>query len=101
MATATTDRLYTTRQMLERTLRVGYPTAGGQLTLRTEQDWDKDVDPIAVSEDGNIWTFRVRADQPFLYFKPCLRRDGALHWSIGPNNLLLMSEPDQRVCYPF
>src|SRR5262245_35558262 len=74
---------------------------GGQLTLRTEQDWDKSIEPTAVSEDGNTWTFKVRADQPFLYFKPCLERDGVSHWSIGPNHLLLMGEADQRLCYPF
>jgi predicted alpha/beta superfamily hydrolase len=101
MATLTASRLYTTRQTLERTVRVSYPVGGGRLALRTEQDWDKDLEPVAVSDDGNTWTFQVQADQPFLYFKPCLRRDDALHWSIGANNLLLMGEDDQRVCYPF
>jgi predicted alpha/beta superfamily hydrolase len=101
MATTNSNRLYTTRTTLQRTLRVAYPVGVGRLTLRTERDWEKDIEPIAVSDDGNTWTFRVQADQPFLYFKPCLIRDGAFHWSIGPNNLLLMGEEDQRVCYPF
>jgi predicted alpha/beta superfamily hydrolase len=101
MATADKDRLYTTRTMLERTLRVRYPVDAGRLTVRTEQDWDRDIEPTAVSDDGHTWTFTLRADQPFLYFKPCLVREGATHWSIGPNNLLLMGEPDQRICYPF
>ena len=71
--------LYSTRTTLERTLRVAYPADGGQLVLRTEQDWDRDVEPEAASEDGTIWTFRVRADQPFVYFKPCLEgRQAAL-----------------------
>jgi predicted alpha/beta superfamily hydrolase len=96
-----TTRLYTTRTVLERTLRVSYPVDGRRLILRTERDWEHDIEPVAVSDDGNTWTFRVEADQPFLYFKPCLVRDGTLHWSIGPNNLLLMGEKDQRVCYPF
>ena len=101
MATANPSKLYTTRTTLERTLHVSYPVGGGRLTLRTEQDWEHDIEPVAVSDDGNTWTFRVRADQPFLYFKPCLVRDGARHWSIGANSLLLMGEADQRVCYPF
>jgi predicted alpha/beta superfamily hydrolase len=101
MATANTSMLYTTRRTLERTLRVAYPVSGGRLTLRTEQDWEKSIDPIAVSDDGNTWTFRVSAVQPFVYFKPCLERDGACHWSVGANHLLLMGEEDQRVCYPF
>jgi predicted alpha/beta superfamily hydrolase len=101
MSTANPGRLYTTRAVLERTLRVSYPVGNGRLTLRTEQDWEKDIDAEATSEDGNTWTFRVRADQPFLYFKPCLARDGAFHWAVGPNQLLLMGEKDQRICYPF
>ena len=101
MATTKTSRLYTTRSMLERTLRITYPAGTGRVTLRTEQDWDKDIEPLSVSDDGNTWTFRVQADQPFVYFKPCLRRDGAFHWAVGPNNLLLMGEDDRRICYPF
>ena len=94
-------RLYTTRTTLERTLRVAYPAGSGRLTLRTEQNWEMDIEPLAVSDDGNTWTFVVRADQPFVYFKPYLVRDAARHWSVGPNKLLLMGEHDQRVCYPF
>jgi Putative esterase len=69
--------------------------------LRTEQDWNKDVKPIAVSDDGNIWSFQLRVHQPFLYFKPCLARGQELRWSVGPNKLLLMAEKDERVFYPF
>ncbi|MGH7491079.1 MAG: hypothetical protein ACREOO_01655 [bacterium] len=71
------------------------------MVLRTEQDWDKALEAVAVSEDGNTSTFELRADQPFLYFKPCLVRDGEFHWSVGPNKLLLMGEEDQRIAYPF
>ena len=101
MATTPAKGLYSTRTTLERTLRIAYPVAAGRLTLRTEHDWDKDIEPVAVSDDRNTWTFTLRADQPYLYFKPCLVRDGATHWSVGPNMLLLMSGDDQRVCYPF
>lgn len=95
------ERLYTTRTTLERILRVSYPAGNGRLLLRCEQDWEKDIEPVSVSEDGNTSTFQLRADQPYLYFKACLEQDGAFHWAVGPNNLLLMGEDDQRVCYPF
>src|SRR5574341_179104 len=95
------ERLYKTPTTLERTLRVSYPAGKGRLVLRTEQDWDKDIEAVAVSEDGNTTTFQLQADQPFLYFKPCLVGDGGFHWSVGPNKLLLMGEDDQRVSYPF
>jgi predicted alpha/beta superfamily hydrolase len=95
------DRLYRTDTRLERTLRVTYPAGRGRVALRTEQDWERDLEPIAVTEDGNTSTFRLQADQPFIYFKPCLVSDAGRHWSVGPNKLLLMAEEDQRVSYPF
>jgi predicted alpha/beta superfamily hydrolase len=92
--------LYSMRSTLERTLRVSYPAGAGRIVLRTEQDWERDVESIAVSDDGNTWTFRVRSDQPFVYFKPCLVA-ASFRWAIGSNGMLLMGEEDRRVCYPF
>ncbi len=94
-------RLYRTERTLTRTLRVAYPSGRGRMLLRTEQDWDRDLEPVSVSEDGNVSTFALEADQPFLYFKPCLAEGGARHWSLGPNKLLIMTEKDARVCYPY
>ena len=71
------------------------------MILRTEQNWNRDIEPIAISDDGNTFTFQLRAKEPFLYFKPCLVRDGEFRWSIGPNKLLLMTEADRRILYPF
>jgi predicted alpha/beta superfamily hydrolase len=95
------QRLRKPRPILERTLRVSYPVAGGRLILRTDQDWNRDIEPVAISEDGNTSTFQLRANQPFLYFKPCLVRDRKFRWSVGANKLLLMTEADRRVFYPF
>ena len=92
MIADTKSKLYKTQTILKRRLRVAYPPDKGRMVLRTEQDWDKDVAPIETSEDGTIWTFELEADQPFLYFKPCLVRDDEFHWSVGPNKLLLMEE---------
>jgi predicted alpha/beta superfamily hydrolase len=95
------ERLYKSSQMLKRALRVQYPADRGQMFIRTELDWDKDVSAATLSEDGTTWTFDVQADQPFLYFKPRLIQNGKEHWAVGPNNLLLMSEMDKRICRPF
>jgi enterochelin esterase-like enzyme len=96
------ERLYRTSTVQQRTLRLAYPAGRGRIVLRTQMDWDKDVEPVSVSEDGNISTFKVAIDQPFLYFKPCLIDDnGEYHWSVGANKLLLMEEKDQRIAYPY
>jgi predicted alpha/beta superfamily hydrolase len=93
--------LYRTDTTLERTLRIGYPAGQGDIVLRTELDWEKDVEPIEVSDDGQTRTFRLQANQPFLYFKPRLVRGGTEHWAVGANKLVLMAEEDTRVVYPY
>lgn len=100
MSTEKKERLYKTETTLKRNLRVAYPAGNGRLVLRTELDWDKDIQPVSVSDDGNVSTFAVEADQPFLYFKPCLIQDDDIHWSVGPNKLLLMEETEKRISYP-
>lgn len=94
-------RLYKTQQTLTRTLRVAYPPGNGRMVLRTEQDWERNVEPVTVSEDGSVSTFELATNQPFLYFKPCLRDGSATHWALGSNKLLIMTERDVRVVYPY
>lgn len=98
---AKSSDLYRTDRALKRTLRVAYPAGHGRLVLRTELDWDRDVEPLSVNEDGTISTFEVVASQPFLYFKACLLQRGRRFWSVGPNKLLLMTEGDRRKYYPY
>jgi len=93
--------MYKTERKLSRRVRIRYPVDNGQLVLRTELDWDRSIEPDAVSEDGNTYTFKLETDQPFLYYKPCLMRDGEIHWAVGPNQLLLMGEADDRPVYPY
>jgi hypothetical protein len=99
------QRLYRTERTLTRTLRVAYPAGRGRLVLRTERDWDRSLEPVAVSDDGNASTFTLEADQPFLYFKPCLVESGATHWALGPNKLAITGacacrrrRPPRRSC---
>lgn len=93
--------LYSTGEPLKRTVRIAYPAQEhDSIVLRTELDWDADLAPTDVSEDRTQWTFEVEASTPFLYFKPCLLREGKLHWSTGANKLLLMAGDDVRVSHP-
>lgn len=93
--------MYTTGQPLKRTVRIAYPAQETDtLVLRTELEWDTNLEPVSTSADRKTWTFEVEAASPFLYFKPCLLRDDQLHWASGANQLLLMAEEDTRVYYP-
>lgn len=93
---------YKTRSPLKRTLRVTYPAGEGQMVLRTELDWERDIEPVEVSADGVTSTFELEAQRPFLYFKACLRKpDGTAVWSIGANNLMFMTAQGDRDLYPY
>ena len=54
---------------VKRTLRVSYPGAEGGLVLRTELDWGRDIEPIAVSEDGNTATVGTRGQTTIPVFQ--------------------------------
>ena len=80
---------------------VHYPAGQGRMVLRTELDWDRDVEPTEVSDDGATSTFVVEASRPFLYLKPCLRNgDDGPRWAVGPNLLALMTTEQTGEIYP-
>lgn len=72
------------------------------MVLRTELDWESDLEPVEVSDDGETSTFALEARKPFLYFKPCLRNgEGGVRWSVGPNMLVLMTSEGVRDVFPY
>jgi predicted alpha/beta superfamily hydrolase len=62
-------------------IRVVYPTDGSRIALRTEENWDSNVEADCVGEDGCISEFQIETERPYFYFKPVLLRDGATMWS--------------------
>ncbi len=52
------------------------PPAGRRLLLRTERDWDADVEPTMEAEGGTGCDFALELEhaRPYLYFKPVLRQ---------------------------
>lgn len=82
-------------------VKVVYPRTDGRIVLRTDVDWERDVEAASVSEDGTSWEFEFDTDATFSYFKPCLRdaRD-AFHWSVGTNYLAVTTAPAPKEIYP-
>lgn len=92
---------YRTGALLRRRIRARYPAGHGEMVLRTELDWERDVEPTEVSSDGTTSTFTLETRRPFVYFKVCLRDDGDLRWAVGPNMLATMTADDVGEVYPF
>ena len=58
-----------------------YPTDGGQIALRTEENWDSNVDAHFMGQDGCVSEFQIETERPYFYFKPVLLRNGTTLWS--------------------
>jgi predicted alpha/beta superfamily hydrolase len=88
--------------LLRRRLRVRYPAGRGRILLRTELDWDENLEPVETHDDGETSTFELETHRSYLYFKVCLATaDGTVRWSVGPNMLVLMTHDGDRDVYPF
>lgn len=93
--------MYRTETLLKRQIRVRYPAGRGRIVLRTELDWERDAEPVAVSDDGETSTFGLEARKPFLYFKCVLKTgDSGGLWSVGANLLLTMTTDDVADVFP-
>src|SRR4029453_571266 len=83
-------------------LRVRYPAGEGRVVLRTEQDWDRDLEPVFVQGGGEAPTFSPEPKKPFLSLKPFPRGgDGRVLWSVGPDMLLLMTSDSVADVFPY
>lgn len=80
-------------------VRVFYPLRRGTLTLRTELDWDLDVEPSHVSDDGERFDFLLEHSEPYLLCKPHLLHGETERWAAGANKLVILSETPQDI-YP-
>ncbi len=83
-------------------ITVYYPleTSNGDLVLRTDVDWGKDIEPVSLS-DSSGFHFEVATDRPFFYFKPGIHRADGFVWSRGANYLALLDSGQDQEIYPF
>ncbi len=83
------------------TIDVRYPLERGRLTLRTDSDWEEDVEPSVDGAGETGATFHLTLKKPFAYFKPVLWVDGEMYWSKGDNYLVLAGATRPAKIYPF
>ena len=80
-------------------INVFYPADGAKILLRSEADWDRDVEPIRSDEGGS--EFLIETDRPFFYFKPVLQRNGQPEWARGENFLAIATSETPLDIYPY
>lgn len=74
-------------------IRVFYPGRTGELVLRTELDWQRDLAPTHLDLAAGRADFQVPSERSYLEYKPCLRSAGSFAWSAGTNKLALRPGP--------
>ncbi len=83
-------------------IHVHYPAGRGTVLLRSELDWDMDIEPVEVHGDGSVHSFEIESGEPFLYYKPMLREEGVEgRWSCGPNRLATTGAEKPFDAFPF
>src|SRR5262249_55238226 len=80
-------------------IRVTYPPDGARIALRTDENWDIDVEPV--SRRGHTTKFQIKSDRPYFYFKPVLISGGTTLWSRGENCLAVATSGAPQEVYPF
>ncbi len=76
---------------------VTYPLTTGRLVLRTQTDWEEDIEPIHSNAEGA--TFEVAFEAATIAVKPCLQDGDSLTWSAGPDYVITRWDPDPHI-YP-
>src|SRR5215831_5993481 len=94
------ENLYVLHETRTVRIRLHYPKNLDQLVLRTELDWDKDIRPSSIDQNGLFAEFVFETTKPFVYLKPCLKTPSGLLWSKGPNSLVVATRDDIRDGYP-
>jgi predicted alpha/beta superfamily hydrolase len=86
--------------MSQAKIQVFYPCNKGRIVLRTEFDWNQNIEPNYVSDDRTISEFTIESHQKYFYFKPCFESDQGLKYSQGDNYLATTRDDTIRRCYP-
>jgi len=103
--------------MHKQLIRVIYPTDGARIALRTEDDWDTNIEAmgqngraVAGIGDSNrsndsrtvcAWEFLIETERPYFYFKPVLLREDGAQWSRGENFLAVATSGAPLEVHPY
>lgn len=81
-------------------VRVHYPLARGELVLRSDEDWERDLLPVRVDRRRQRCEFELDDDAPYHYFKPLLAEGSARLWARGENFLALRGRTRAQDVFP-
>lgn len=87
------------KELQEQRIRVIYPAESGRIVLRTEHDWESNIEAGHVN--GCTSEFAVETELPFFYFKPVVLREDGAHWARGENFLAIATSGTPLDVHPY
>ena len=89
------------RALRKQVIRVIYPTNGGRIALRIDDDWDFNIEARWIEQKGCVSEFCIQTERPYFYFKPVLLGTGSMRWSRGANFLAVATSSAPLDIYPY
>jgi len=87
--------------MQKQVIRVVYPSDRGRIALRTDENWNSNIEPRSIGQNGRISEFSVETNRPYFYFKPVLLCQDSVRWSRGENFLAVTASGAPLEAYPY
>lgn len=81
-------------------IHVHYPLNKGTMILRTERDWELDIEPFEVDTDKHSWHFYVSNEHNNILYKSCIRDDSDITWEEGNNRIAVLDGKTISDIYP-
>ncbi|MDQ7821307.1 MAG: alpha/beta hydrolase-fold protein, partial [Candidatus Eremiobacteraeota bacterium] len=81
-------------------IRVHYPLEKGTIVLRTEKDWNSDIEPDHVDRENHTYEFTVTNDHNNIVYKPCIREGHEMKWEHGGNRVTMLDGEIIEDVYP-
>ena len=89
------------RAAMKQVIRVNYPANNGHIGLRTDYDWDFNIEARSTEQSGCVSEFCIQSERPYFYFKPVLLCENRVRWARGENCLAVATSGAPVEIYPY
>ena len=82
------------------TIRIHYPLKNGKIVLRTENDWEKDIEPSRIDAWNHVYEFKITSSHNCIAYKPLIRDESYVRWQPGVNRVAVLDGSEGDDVYP-
>lgn len=86
--------------MFKGQIRIHYPLNGGSIVLRTEKDWEQDIEAHHIDLEKHTYLFTVDNEHNNILYKSCIRDESGITWEDGNNRIAILDGITVSEVYP-